>query len=53
MLLLQLSELKYMSKGRGLIMMGLEKGEKLVAVVVSDRPAPDRSRGSRVDARRK
>jgi topoisomerase-4 subunit A len=36
MLLFQTSEMKQMSKGRGVIIMGLEKGEKLVAAVVSD-----------------
>jgi topoisomerase-4 subunit A len=39
MLLFPLAELKYMSKGRGVIVMGLEKDEKLVAVVVSDQPS--------------
>jgi topoisomerase-4 subunit A len=39
MLLLQLSELRYMAKGRGLILMGLDSGEKLLAVLVTDRPA--------------
>jgi topoisomerase IV subunit A len=38
MLLFPLAELKYMSKGRGVIVMGLEKEEKLVAVAVSDAP---------------
>ena len=38
MLLFPLSELKYMSKGRGVIVMGLEKEEKLLAVAVSDEP---------------
>jgi topoisomerase-4 subunit A len=36
MLLFQVSELKHMARGRGMIIMGLEKGEKLVAAVVSD-----------------
>jgi topoisomerase-4 subunit A len=36
MLLFPLVELKYMSKGRGMVVMGLEKEEKLVAVAVSD-----------------
>jgi topoisomerase-4 subunit A len=39
MLLLQLAELKYMAKGRGLSLMGLDKGEKLVAALVTSRPA--------------
>ena len=38
MLLFQVTELKQMARGRGMIIMGLEKGEKLVAVAVSDRP---------------
>ena len=38
MLLFPLAELKYMSKGRGVIVMGLEKEEKLLAVAVSDEP---------------
>jgi topoisomerase-4 subunit A len=38
MLLFQIGEMKQMSKGRGVIIMGLEKGEKLVAVAVSDQP---------------
>jgi topoisomerase-4 subunit A len=38
MLLFPLAELKAMSKGRGMIVMGLEKDEKLVAVAVSDQP---------------
>jgi topoisomerase-4 subunit A len=38
LLLVQLSELKYQPKGRGLILMGLDKDEKLVAVLVSDLP---------------
>lgn len=38
LLLVQLSELKYQPKGRGLILMGLDKDEKLVAVLVSDQP---------------
>jgi len=36
MLLFPLAELKYMSKGRGVVVMGLEKEEKLLAVAVSD-----------------
>jgi topoisomerase-4 subunit A len=39
MLLFQIAEMKQMSKGRGVIIMGLEKDEKLIAVVVSDRPS--------------
>lgn len=38
LLLVQLSELKYQPKGRGLVLMGLDKDEKLVAVMVSDQP---------------
>ena len=38
LLLVQLAELKYQPKGRGLILMGLDKGEQLVAVTVSDQP---------------
>jgi topoisomerase IV subunit A len=38
MLLFPLAELKAMTKGRGVIVMGLEKTEKLVAVAVSDQP---------------
>jgi topoisomerase-4 subunit A len=38
MLLFPLAELKYMSKGRGVIVMGLEKEEKLIAAAVSDEP---------------
>jgi len=38
MLLFPLAELKYMSKGRGNVVMGLENEEKLVAVAVSDQP---------------
>jgi topoisomerase IV subunit A len=38
LLLVQLSELKYQPKGRGLVLMGLDKDEKLVAVLVSDQP---------------
>jgi topoisomerase-4 subunit A len=48
MLLFQVSEMKHMSKGRGVVIMGLEKGEKLVAVVVSDQRSlvvPGVSRG--------
>ncbi|MCW5626916.1 MAG: DNA topoisomerase IV subunit A, partial [Burkholderiales bacterium] len=36
LLLVQLAELKYQARGRGLILMGLDKGEKLVAVTVSN-----------------
>jgi topoisomerase IV subunit A len=39
MLLFPLVDLKYMSKGRGMVLMGLEKEEKLVAVAVSDQPS--------------
>jgi len=39
MLLFQLSEMKQMAKGRGVIIMGLEQGEKLVQAIVSDRPS--------------
>jgi len=39
MLLVQIPEMRQMSKGRGVIIMGLEKDEKLVAVVVSDQPS--------------
>ncbi len=39
MLLFQVAEMKQMSKGRGVIIMGLEKGEKLIGVVVSDQPS--------------
>ena len=35
LLLVQLAELKYQSKGRGLILIGLDKGERLVAVLVT------------------
>jgi topoisomerase-4 subunit A len=38
LLLVQLAELKYQPRGRGLVLMGLDKGEKLVAVTVSDQP---------------
>jgi topoisomerase-4 subunit A len=38
MLLFQVPEMKQMTKGRGVIVMGLEKGEKLVAVAISDQP---------------
>jgi topoisomerase-4 subunit A len=38
MLLFQVTELKQMARGRGMIVMGLEKDEKLVAVAVSDQP---------------
>jgi topoisomerase IV subunit A len=38
MLLFQAAELKQMARGRGMIIMGLETGEKLVAVAVSDQP---------------
>ena len=53
MLLFQIAEMKQMSKGRGVIIMGLEKGEKLVAVVVSDQPGLDRLGHLRAGARRK
>jgi len=36
MLLFQVAEMKQMARGRGVIVMGLEKGEKLVAVAVSN-----------------
>ncbi len=36
MLLFQTAELKQMARGRGVILMGLEKGEKLVAVAVTN-----------------
>jgi topoisomerase IV subunit A len=39
MLLFQFPELKQMSRGRGVILMGLEKDEKLVAAIVSDKAA--------------
>ena len=39
MLLFQVGELKQMAKGRGLVIMGLEDGEKLVQAIVSDRPS--------------
>jgi len=39
MLLFQVGELKQMAKGRGLVIMGLEQGEKLVQAIVSDRPS--------------
>jgi topoisomerase-4 subunit A len=38
MLLFQVSELKQMARGRGMIIMGLEKDEKLIEVAVSDQP---------------
>jgi topoisomerase-4 subunit A len=38
MLLFQVTELKQMARGRGMIVMGLEKDEKLVAAAVSDQP---------------
>ncbi|MEO8040513.1 MAG: DNA topoisomerase IV subunit A [Betaproteobacteria bacterium] len=38
LLLVQMAELKYQPRGRGLILMGLDKSEKLVAVTVSDQP---------------
>jgi len=38
LLLFQYGELKQMSRGRGVILMGLEKSEKLVAAVVTDQP---------------
>lgn len=39
LLLFQFNELKQMSRGRGVILMGLEKNEKLVAAVVTDQKA--------------
>ena len=39
MLRFRLSEMKQMAKGRGVIIMGLEQGEKLVQAIVSDRPS--------------
>ncbi len=39
LLLFQIAELKQMARGRGMIIMGLEEGEKLVAVLVSNQPA--------------
>jgi len=39
MLLFQIGEMRQMAKGRGVIIMGLEKDEKLIAVVVSDQPS--------------
>jgi topoisomerase-4 subunit A len=36
MLLFQMTELKYQPKGRGMILMGLDKNEKMVAAMVSD-----------------
>jgi len=39
MLLFQISEMKQMSKGRGMVVMGLEENEKLVAVAVTDQPS--------------
>lgn len=38
LLLVQLQELKAQNRGRGLILMGLDKGDRLVAVAVSDQP---------------
>ena len=38
LLLFAIDELKVMGKGRGMIVMGLDEGEKLAAVAVSDRP---------------
>jgi topoisomerase IV subunit A len=38
MLVFPLAEMKTMARGRGLIVMGLEKEEKLLAVAVSDQP---------------
>jgi len=35
LLLFSIAEMRQLSKGRGVIVMGLEKGEKLVAVAVS------------------
>lgn len=37
LLLVQLGEMKYQPKGRGLILMGLDKGEKMVGVAVTHR----------------
>ena len=42
MLLFQIAEMKQMAKGRGVIIMGLEKGEKLVAVRRVGSAQPDR-----------
>ncbi len=39
LLLFQYPELKQMSRGRGVILMGLEKNEKLVAALVTDLPS--------------
>jgi topoisomerase-4 subunit A len=39
LLLFMLAELKAMSKGRGMVLMGLDKGEKLLQAIVSDQPA--------------
>jgi topoisomerase-4 subunit A len=39
MLLFQLAEMKQMAKGRGVIVMGLEQGEKLVQAIVTDHPS--------------
>ncbi|MBL8533511.1 MAG: DNA topoisomerase IV subunit A [Betaproteobacteria bacterium] len=38
LLLVRIGELKYQARGRGLILMGLDKGDRLVAVAVSNRP---------------
>ena len=38
LLLVQLAEIKVQSKGRGLILMGLDKGDRLAAVLLSSRP---------------
>jgi topoisomerase-4 subunit A len=38
LLLFAIAELKYQPRGRGMIVMGLEEGEKLQAVAVSDQP---------------
>ena len=38
LLLFAIDELKLLARGRGMIVMGLDDGEKLFAVVVSDRP---------------
>ena len=38
LLLFAIAELKYQPRGRGMIVMGLEEGEKLHAVAISDEP---------------
>lgn len=38
LLLFAISELKIMAKGRGMIIMGLDDGERLVSVAISDQP---------------